>query len=463
MNCLPQEIHFDEVILRLARTFGPQSTLESEFHEEYSEEFDEVPEWKLLEEAVEFGHLLPREIIDEFGDAFSNELSQASCKILHRIDRTFLQAAALGETSSLWVLSLRLLRESVKFGNETLAEDLKNDGLFLLMEAAEAGYARAQWMLGERFSRMNQGLEESVRLLGMAALQNYEPAKERLKELYESLYTFVHAPSERKWLRRFSQAGVAEAQFDFANNLWLKGELRAAFAWLLEAAKGGHKKAQKRLGFCYEIGDGCKKDLEQAKYWSSLSSQVEDSAKPSVDLDNAYQDSGEASEDSDEATEDLEEVSEDIEEADDDLDEVSEDATETSEEPPSQTAALEQPPEQDDDDDAIEVTHETSEAGLDFDAASEPINEPKTELVLTSEDRPHEHPLETKELLVEVQAPEIEPMVETTEQNEGSNFPIPAADTQKGFVSRFRRSFADVLKRLAERISGDSKSSKDGK
>ena len=427
MSCLPHDTDCDEVILRLARTFGPQSTLESKFCEEYSEEFDEAPEWKLLEEAVESGHLLPSEIIHEFGNAFINELSPASCKILRRIDRTFLQAVGLGETSSLWVLSLRLIRESerltegVVLKDLTIADDLKSDGLFLLVEAAEAGYARAQWMLGERFSRMDQGLEEGVRLLGMAASQNFEPAKERLKELYELIGTLVPVPIERKWLRRFSQAGVAEAQFDFANNLWLKGELRASFAWMLESAKAGHQKAQKRLAFCYEIGDGCEKDLQQAEYWSSLSSHIEDS------------------------------------------DEVSEDMAETTQVSPSQTTALEQPPVQKEDADPIEVTHETSEAGLDCDAASEPMNEPKTELVLTSEDRPHEHPLETKELLVEVQAPKIEPVSETTEENEGSNFPIPAADTKKGFVSRFRRSFADVLKRLAERISGDSKSSKDGK
>jgi TPR repeat protein len=477
MSGLPQEIHFDEVILRLAKTFGPQSTLEREFREECSEEFDEVPEWKLLEKAVEFGHLHPIEIIDELGRAFSNELSQSSCRILRRIDRTFLQAAALGKTSSLWVISLRLLRESVKFGNEKIEEDLKNDGLFLLMEAAEAGYVRAQWMLGERFSRMNRGLEESVRLLGMAALQNYEPAKERLIELYGSLYTFVHAPSETKWLRRFSQAGVAEAQFDFANNLCLKGEQQAAFAWLLEAAKSGHKKAQMRLCLCYETGTGCTKDLEQSKYWSRRSIQVEDLAKPSAELDNAYEDSGEAYEDIDEvpedsgeACEDIDEVPEDINEADEDLvdeeedfDEASENVAESTQDSPAQTSALEQTPEQEKADGAIELTPKISDVGLDFDAGADPMKETKTELVSTSEDRPHEHPLETKELIVDVQVPELEHVAEPTEQNECSNFPIPPADTNKGFVSRLRRSFADALKRLAERISGDSKSPKDGK
>ena len=275
---LTEDTSFDQVIPILAVSFGSQGQVEDEVLGNFSGELYDTPVWQLVEEAVESGHLLPAHIHSEFGAFFRDELSEAAWSELRAVDREFLQAAALGDASSLWILGLRLVRAAIAAVDLDEQSDLDEDGLFLIVEAAEAGDARAQWMLGERFSRMQDGLEESVRLLGMASAQGFGQAALRLEELFERRYTFAHGPSEAKWLRRFARAGVVTAQFDLANDLYLKGELKTAFAWMLRAAKAAHIPAQQRLAFYYEVGEGCSRNLQRARYWRNLATCKDDSA-----------------------------------------------------------------------------------------------------------------------------------------------------------------------------------------
>lgn len=291
MKPIPADLSVQNVIPWMAKNcFPPQDDLEESIIADIPDNLLEAREWRLVEEAVESGYLPEEDIQAEFIQLFSDILSRSSSNELRSTDRSLLQAAALGGPSSLWFLGLTLVRAGSASVFTEEQEDLYEDGLQLLVEAAEAGDSRAQWMLGERFSRMKGGLEEGVRLLGMSAAQKSSEAHTRLEELYEKRFTFIGGASERKWLACFAKAGVAEAQFDCASELYLLGKKKEAFAWMLKAAKGGNSLAQHRLSFFYEIGEGCSRDMVRSIYWRDLSEQKVEQEAPLIAEFEAFSD-----------------------------------------------------------------------------------------------------------------------------------------------------------------------------
>lgn len=287
MNPLRKNTSADAVIPLLAQTFGDVEELEDAVLGALSSAVLDTDEWRLLEDAVEMGYLGSEEIDAEFADFLSEELSRSSCDELQGVDREILQAAGLGDAGCLWFLSIRLTHAAICAVDSAEKAELRNDSLLLLAEAAEAGEPRAQWILGERFSRMRDGLDEGLRLLGMAADQGSGPALSRLMQLFDQRESSNNPRFETKSLLKFARAGLTEAQFELANHLYLRGELSDAFAWMLKAAQAGHRGAQERIAFFYDVGDGCSRNPERANYWRSLEGQpVESLMQTAVESDS---------------------------------------------------------------------------------------------------------------------------------------------------------------------------------
>ena len=281
-GAVAEDTPFDRVIPHLTVFFWQHTYLEEAAQAALFDDLEDTPFSVLIEEAVDSGHLLPGQIYSAVRDFFREELSEVAWRELRQVDRAFLQAAALGNGECLWILGLRLVNAANGSVDLDEQEDLNQDGLFLVVEATEAGEARAQWMLGERFSRMKDGLDESVRLLGMASAQGFKFASSRLEELFDNRFAFVHTASERKWLRRFAVAGVAEAQFELANEFYLSGDAKTAFAWMLQAANASHHLAQQRLAFFYEVGEGCSRNRQRAEYWRNFGQPPESISSSTV-------------------------------------------------------------------------------------------------------------------------------------------------------------------------------------
>ena len=64
--------------------------------------------------------------------------------------------------------------------------------------------------------------------------------------------------------------GIVGAQYQLGRNYYLGDKIvkdkKNAVKWFTEAANQGHRDAQYLLGYCYETGQGVKKNLLQAFY-----------------------------------------------------------------------------------------------------------------------------------------------------------------------------------------------------
>ena len=83
------------------------------------------------------------------------------------------------------------------------------------------------------------------------------------------------------------QAQTPEKIYDKAKSLYDAKNYAKAFPLFQEAAKKGHKKAQYRLGLCYDKGRGVKEDDKQAFHWYSLSAN-QGYAKAQYQLGRCY-------------------------------------------------------------------------------------------------------------------------------------------------------------------------------
>ena len=271
MPDLSTDTPFNEVIPILTRAFKPRDEREQAI-------LSPARSRRPLDDESE-----EEDVDEDFSDgarAFLDEVSELGFELIRSIESEVLEEAAEGDSALICALGIRLGRASARATTEEAVKQLIEDSILLLGEAANGGDPRAQWILGERFSRMKSGLEEGIQRLGQAASGGLEQAAERLRVLYERRYVFTHDPSEQKWLKRFAQAGVVEAQFDFSRELHLNGELKSAFFWMSKAAGAGHSTAQERLAFFYEVGEGCSRDHEKAAHWRRVRAGVEDLNPP---------------------------------------------------------------------------------------------------------------------------------------------------------------------------------------
>ena len=252
MNPLPYDISFDRVIPLVAIAMERDERLEAEVLAEIDEEgqLDEPSDEDVpLEEFI------------------AEELSMLENAELAAIPEEIIRCASTGHGASLFYLSMRLAAIAENTSYRTDRAALVEGSLWLLRQSTDEGDPRAQWLMGERFSRMKWGLEEGVRLLGLSAAQDFTEARKRLRVIYDSRFSFEDEPSEIKWFTIYAKAGITDAKFELASRLYLKGMVKEAFSWMLKAAEAGHAAARSRVAFFYEIGDGCHHDRERAKFW----------------------------------------------------------------------------------------------------------------------------------------------------------------------------------------------------
>jgi hypothetical protein len=230
---IPDEIDCDGVIPYMASSLV---SFDEIGRRESYDQFDRV-----LEEI--------REIIDNH---FRGQFSDLTCTALEDVDVDLLWSAGDGDLNSKVTIGCWLISVSDDYDEEGT---LQADGLLLLAEVAESGGVLAQWMLGERYSRMKGGLEEGVHHLGLAASGGVVQASHRLQELYERLYSMSTPADDEKWKHLFAKSGLIEAQFDYATWLNLNNQYEEGFEWMLKAANAGHEIAQEQVALFYEIAD----------------------------------------------------------------------------------------------------------------------------------------------------------------------------------------------------------------
>lgn len=153
--------------------------------------------------------------------------------------------------------------------------------LAALRKAAEAGDAKAQFALSERY-RKADGVEADPRAqlewLTSAAKQGLPEAERTLANLYGELGLGDKVPNAYRlyaeWMAKAARHGDLEAKLEMAAMLrdgWDKAGVRqdkaAALALWREAAALGSVFGEIQVGRCYENGDAVERDRAQAAAW----------------------------------------------------------------------------------------------------------------------------------------------------------------------------------------------------
>lgn len=157
----------------------------------------------------------------------------------------------------------------------------------LFQQAADLGYAPAQYILGECYA-LGRGVPTNVsqayELFKQAAGKGHEAAQRKvaqyrfdaksaygqgLQYLYEKGPAYEGKAARQFWLA--AEKGHAEAQYHlglcYAEGSGVKKHNTLAAKLLWQAAKQGHAKAQYNLGLCYAEGRGVGKDEKKAASW----------------------------------------------------------------------------------------------------------------------------------------------------------------------------------------------------
>ncbi len=140
----------------------------------------------------------------------------------------------------------------------------------------------AQYRLG--VSRLNEGENaRAVRLMQRAADAGFAPAQFRLGQLYEAGRGAPQNYADaRRWTERAAQAGHREAMHNlgvyYANGVGAPESYEQAARWFREAALLGATDSQYNLGVLYEQGLGVSIDLVEAYAWYSIAATSGDDA-----------------------------------------------------------------------------------------------------------------------------------------------------------------------------------------
>ena len=142
-----------------------------------------------------------------------------------------------------------------------------------LIEAAQAGNARAQKKLGD-LCRIGDNLTkqdcvEAIRWYRLAAEQGNAEAQNDLGVMHlNGMGVREDAAEAARWYRRAAEQGVAIAQFNLACR-YVRGDGvehddREAVGWLLQAAHQGHVEATAQLGELFRFGRGVERNVVTA-------------------------------------------------------------------------------------------------------------------------------------------------------------------------------------------------------
>ncbi len=147
--------------------------------------------------------------------------------------------------------------------------------VYWYQKAAEQGYARAQFNLGNCYAHGNgvtQDYAEAVKWWRKAAAQGYANAQHNLGYCYESGNGVTKDFAEAvKWYRKAAEQGYARAQCNlgacYYNGEGVTKDYAEAVKWYRKAAEKGNARAQFNLGLCYEFAKGVTKDYAEAVKW----------------------------------------------------------------------------------------------------------------------------------------------------------------------------------------------------
>jgi len=138
-------------------------------------------------------------------------------------------------------------------------------------KAAEQGYADAQYDMGVMFSKgegIYKDLEEARHWYEKAAAQGHGYAFYNLGVVWERGYgvspDWTRAES---YYEKAVAQGVAKAAYNLANHYYKGGDLKKAFEYYRRAAELGHTGARFHLGWLYAHGEGVEQNLSLAKKW----------------------------------------------------------------------------------------------------------------------------------------------------------------------------------------------------
>lgn len=175
-------------------------------------------------------------------------------------------------------LCLAVLLQNGKAGmarDTARANDLVHGSLPWCRNAAEAGVATAQWLIGKCCMHglgMEPALGQALAWYRLAAEQGHADAQNSMGVRYAGGEGVQKDYAEAvAWYRRAAEQDLAAAQYNLGMHyLYGKGvDMDKAHAALLfrRAAEQGHAKAQFCLGACYEHGDGVEVDTGLAVTW----------------------------------------------------------------------------------------------------------------------------------------------------------------------------------------------------
>ncbi|ODA67073.1 Localization factor PodJL [Methyloligella halotolerans] len=150
-------------------------------------------------------------------------------------------------------------------------------GTYALRRAAATGDAKAQYLIGLRYSEGDAGLrdmEKSLRWLRLAATAGLAPAQYRLGVLYERGEGVEFDLNQaRAWYGRAASKGNLKAMHNLAvieGGKEGNGDYTDAAKWYAKAAAYGLSDSQFNLGVLKEHGLGTSLDLVEAYKWFSL-------------------------------------------------------------------------------------------------------------------------------------------------------------------------------------------------
>jgi localization factor PodJL len=158
-------------------------------------------------------------------------------------------------------------------------------GPLALREAAAAGNAGAQYLVGLRFaqgagSAGKPNWTEAARWFALAASAGLAPAQYRLAVLYERGEGVAKDLGMAKsWYQRAAEQGNVKAMHNLAVAVSRESEsadYALAAKWYREAAAYGLADSQFNLGVLAEHGLGMQKDLAEAYRWFALAAATRD-------------------------------------------------------------------------------------------------------------------------------------------------------------------------------------------
>lgn len=148
-------------------------------------------------------------------------------------------------------------------------------------EAAEQGYANAQYNLGVMYQRgdgVSQDNFQAVAWFRKAAAQNLPQAQYNLGVMYRKGSGVTKDNLQAiDWYRKATQQGHAAAQYNlglmYLNGLGVTKDNSEAVAWFRKAAEQDLGQAQFNLGLMYIKGLGVNRDGNQTIYWWKKSAE----------------------------------------------------------------------------------------------------------------------------------------------------------------------------------------------